>query len=79
MSGYAIDREKLPRGFGKRGGLYCPVCRQEANRQILNTEDGKIGWLHDGRAFPCVRKLGASQEQGASARPVADTTTTEGD
>ncbi len=77
MERYAIDTEKLPRGFGKRGGLYCPVCKQEAERQILNEQDLKIGWLHKGRAFPCVRKLGAGKEQDASARPVADTTTTE--
>lgn len=59
MSGYAIDPEKLPRGFGKRGGIYCPVCKMEASRQIINEEDLKIGWVHDGRNFPCVRKLGS--------------------
>jgi hypothetical protein len=53
------------------------VCRQEANRQIINETDLKIGWLHEGRAFPCVRKLGARAEQEVIAGPVADTTTTE--
>ena len=77
VSGYAIDNEQLPRGFGKRGGLYCPVCKQEANRQIINTEDLKMGWLHEGRAFPCVRRLGARKSQGESARPMADATDTE--
>ena len=74
VRGYAIDTEKLPRGFGRRGGLYCPVCKQEASRQLINETDLKMAWQHEGRAFLCVRKLGARTEQGESARPVADRT-----
>jgi uncharacterized Zn finger protein (UPF0148 family) len=71
---YGIDEEKVPRGFGKRGGMFCPVCRQEAHTQGFNAEQQKWAWFHEGRAFPCVRKVGARKSQGESARPMADTT-----
>jgi len=66
-TGPGIDSAKLPRGFGSKGGLFCPVCRQEAYKQGINESELKLAWFHEGRSWPCVRRLGA--------RPVADTTT----
>ena len=68
-SGYAIDGEALPRGFGRNGGLFCPVCRQEAERFIVSEEKRRLGWVHKGRPWPCTRAMG----QDARDRSVADT------
>ena len=54
----SIARDYLPRGFGKRGGFFCPVCRQEARHQGHNPDRTKFVWFHDGRPWPCVRTVG---------------------
>ncbi len=54
-----IDKERVPRGFGKRGGIFCPVCRQEARRVLQSDVEGKYMFIHDGRGFPCVKRIEA--------------------
>jgi len=72
MSKYKLDPERLPRGFGNRGGLFCPVCKQEAERFIVSEAKRRIGWIHVGRQWPCTRAMGQGSENGVSERPVAD-------
>jgi hypothetical protein len=72
---YAIDEARVPRM--KAGQVYCPVCMQPADETAINKPKRKMLWWHYGRKFPCVKKLSGQERNGASARPVADTTATD--
>lgn len=72
MSKYKLDPERLPRGFGNNGGLFCPVCKMEAERFIVSEEKRRIGWVHAGRPWPCTRAMGQEREHGEIDRSVAD-------